>query len=82
MNSSSSQSFLARRTNSATSLAQFYHDATDSHIGGVGQPAEMDFCNAFWGPNDAGYEVLMARIRASARAIEELKNFWKERWVI
>jgi len=39
----------------------------------------MDFCNAFWGPNDAGYEVLMARIRASARTIEELKSFWKER---
>jgi hypothetical protein len=80
MNSSStSQSFLARRTNSTTSLAQFYHDASQSQIGGRGPPAEMDFCNAFWGPNDAGYEVLMARIRASARTIEELKSFWKER---
>jgi hypothetical protein len=39
----------------------------------------MDFCNAFWGLNDPGYDVLLARMRIAGKTIEDLRNFWRER---
>jgi hypothetical protein len=39
----------------------------------------MDFCNAFWGPGDKGYEVILARLRGAHRTTDELRLFWKER---
>jgi len=39
----------------------------------------MEFCNAFWGLNDPGYEVLLARMRIAGKTIEDLRNFWRER---
>lgn len=81
--STAAPSFLARRSNSTASLAQFYHDAgagSGSGAGASGAGSELDFCNAFWGRGDAGYEVLMARVRASGKTVDELKAFWKERW--
>lgn len=39
----------------------------------------MDFCNAFWGTDGRGYEVVMARLRGAGRTVDELKAFWKER---
>jgi hypothetical protein len=41
----------------------------------------LDFCNAFWGPNDAGVDVLFARMHGATRTMEELRNFWKERYL-
>ncbi|KZT55674.1 hypothetical protein CALCODRAFT_498269 [Calocera cornea HHB12733] len=66
-----------RRPSSATSLSQFAHQQDP--------PADqsgLDFCNAFWGPGDAGYDVLLARMRGAMRTMEELRAFWKERAAI
>lgn len=37
------------------------------------------FCNAFWGLNDAGFEAISARMKASQRSLDELKSLYKER---
>ncbi|SNX81479.1 related to Cell division control protein 15 [Melanopsichium pennsylvanicum] len=37
------------------------------------------FCNAFWGQNDAGFEAISARMKASQRTLDELKYLYKER---
>ena len=39
----------------------------------------FDFCNAFWGSEDGGVNVLLARMRGAAKSLEELRAFWKER---
>lgn len=72
-----------QRSQSSTSLAQFYNGANGTN---PSAPTEeeladprTDFCNAFWGQGDRGYEVVMARLRGAGRTIEELKTFWKER---
>ncbi|KAJ9125177.1 hypothetical protein QFC22_000131 [Naganishia vaughanmartiniae] len=81
---SAAANLLARRSNSTTSLAQFYREHNPSYEGvrsGNDAP-ELDFCNAFWGEGDAGFEVIMARTRASARTIDDLKVFMKERAII
>ncbi|KAK0471555.1 SH3 domain-containing protein [Armillaria novae-zelandiae] len=41
--------------------------------------ASRDFCNSFWGPDEAGVNILCARMRGAERTTDELKNFWKER---
>ncbi|KAK0212164.1 hypothetical protein DFS33DRAFT_1249486 [Desarmillaria ectypa] len=41
-----------------------------------------DFCNSFWGPDEAGVNVLCARMRGAERTTDELRNFWKERSVL
>ncbi|KAF9262655.1 hypothetical protein L218DRAFT_960132 [Marasmius fiardii PR-910] len=41
-----------------------------------------DFCNNFWGPADAGVDILFARMRGAMRTMNELGNFWKERAAI
>jgi hypothetical protein len=66
----------ARRQASTTSLSKYAHinspDLTNR---------SLDFCNAFWGVGDSGVDVLFARMRGASRTIEELKTFWKDRWV-
>ena len=66
----------ARRQSSTTSLAKYAR---------VNSPdlsnRSLDFCNAFWGPSDGGVDVLFARMRGALRTVEELKAFWKERYV-
>jgi hypothetical protein len=66
----------ARRQASTTSLSKYAR-------AGSPDPAarSLDYCNAFWGPSDAGVDVLFARMRGAARTMEELRNFWKERCV-
>ncbi|KAJ9108822.1 hypothetical protein QFC21_000142 [Naganishia friedmannii] len=81
---SAAANLLARRSNSTTSLAQFYREHNPNYEGvrsGNDAP-ELDFCNAFWGEGDAGFEVIMARTKASARTIDDLKVFMKERATI
>jgi len=39
----------------------------------------LNFCNSFWGPSDAGVDVLFARMQSAAQTIEDLNAFWKER---
>ena len=67
----------ARRQASTTSLSKYAR---------VNSPdlanRSLDFCNSFWGSGDAGVDVLFARMRGTSRTIEELRNFWKERYVI
>ncbi|PWN50900.1 hypothetical protein IE53DRAFT_386791 [Violaceomyces palustris] len=38
-----------------------------------------DFCNAFWGSNDAGYDVIQARMKMANRTLDELRALYKER---
>ena len=64
----------ARRQASTTSLSRYARDGSPDP-----SSRNLDFCNAFWGPNDAGVDVLLARMRGAARTMEELRNFWKER---
>jgi hypothetical protein len=65
----------ARRQSSTTSLAKYAR---------VNSPdlanRSFDFCNAFWGLGEGGVDVLFARMRGAARTMEELKNYWKERY--
>jgi hypothetical protein len=67
------------RSQSTASLSRYYH-------GQNGEPQEddltdpsLDFCNAFWGQGDRGYEVIMTRLRGAAKTVDDLKAFWKER---
>jgi hypothetical protein len=66
----------ARRQASTTSLSKYARDGSPDPT-----PRSLDFCNAFWGPSDAGVDVLFARMRGAARTMEELRNFWKERYL-
>jgi hypothetical protein len=66
----------ARRQASTTSLSKYARDGSPDP-----SARHLDFCNAFWGPNDAGVDVLFARMRGAARTMEELRNFWKERYL-
>lgn len=75
-----------RSNPSSASLAQYYQEHNPAFSSGAQAGAngsaphnELDFCNAFWGEGDAGYEVIMAKLRASSRTMDELKSFWKER---
>jgi hypothetical protein len=65
----------ARRQSSTTSLAKYARTTSPDTSN-----RNLDFCNAFWGPGDGGVDVLFARMRGAARTMEELKNFWKERY--
>ncbi|KAF8627640.1 hypothetical protein AX15_004334 [Amanita polypyramis BW_CC] len=66
-----------RRQSSTTSLSKYARVHSP-----IPQNRSLDFCNAFWGLNDAGVDVLFARMRGAVRTMEELKNFWKERATI
>jgi len=73
-----------RRSQSTTSLSKYYNGPVGGLHGGeeeMNDPA-MDFCNAFWGNGERGYDVVMARLRGAGRTVEELRTFWKERYVI
>ena len=71
------------RSQSTTSLSRLYHGANGYSGGDEGELSDprLDFCNAFWGHGDKGYEVMMARLRGAARTMEELKSFGRERCV-
>jgi hypothetical protein len=65
----------ARRQASATSLSKYARlNSPDL------SNRSLDFCNAFWGVNDPGVDVLFARMRGASRTMEELRVFWKERY--
>ncbi|KIY62553.1 hypothetical protein CYLTODRAFT_494555 [Cylindrobasidium torrendii FP15055 ss-10] len=65
------------RQPSTTSLGRYAH-------GGMQQQQHdgVEFCNSFWGAEDAGVGVLFARMRGATRTMEEMKAFWKERAAI
>jgi hypothetical protein len=66
----------ARRTSSTTSLSKYAKaQAGEDDLAN----RSLDFCNAFWGIADGGYDVLLTRMRGAARTTEELRAFWKER---
>ena len=68
---------MAKRTSSTTSLARFARTSSPEFTN-----RSLDFCNAFWGTDDAGVNVLFARMRGATRTIDELRAFWKERYPI
>jgi len=69
------------RSQSSTSLARLYHGSAGLATDEENDP-RLDFCNAFWGPGDRGYDVIMARLRGATRTVDELRAFWKERIAI
>lgn len=80
------QSIEPLRSQSSTSLYKLYNGPN----GGINsnqiaeeelQDPRLNYCNAFWGPGDRGFDVIMARLRGAGRTVEELRAFWKERWV-
>ncbi len=42
-------------------------------------PRALPFVTLFWGQNDAGFEAISARMKASQRTLDELKTLYKER---
>ncbi|BEJ16271.1 hypothetical protein CspHIS471_0508760 [Cutaneotrichosporon sp. HIS471] len=67
------------RSQSTVSLSRYYHGQNgEAQEVDLTDPS-LDFCNAFWGQGDRGYEVIMTRLRGAAKTVEELKAFWKER---
>ncbi|KAJ7672110.1 hypothetical protein B0H17DRAFT_1084485 [Mycena rosella] len=70
-----------RRQPSSTSLSR-YATAKSPGVDIYNGSTSRDFCNSFWGPGDAGVNILFARMRGAARTTDELRNFWKERAAI
>lgn len=70
------------RSQSTTSLGRMYHGANGELVQDESTDPSLDFCNAFWGQDGRGYEVIMARLRGAARTVDELRAFWKERCVV
>ncbi|WAQ86615.1 hypothetical protein PtA15_7A341 [Puccinia triticina] len=69
----------AQRPDYYPSPGNHIHRPQGAHDCGY-QDSMQDFCNAFWG--DAGYEVLMSRVKQSSRMLEDLKTWYKERSAI
>ncbi|KAL9932600.1 hypothetical protein V8E36_008717 [Tilletia maclaganii] len=46
-------------------------------VGQQGDPAA--FVNAFWGPNDAGFAAMQARMRTAQKTMDDLRALYKER---
>lgn len=66
----------AHRQSSTSSLGRYARQA-DAEL--ELENRSLDFCNAFWGLNDPGVEVLLARMRYGSKTIEDLRAFWRER---
>lgn len=65
----------ARRQSSQSSLSRYARESEAGEYEG----SSLEFCNSFWGLNDAGVEVLLARMRIASKTVEDLRNFWRER---
>lgn len=70
------------RSQSTTSLARLYNGSNGRAGDDEFNDPGLDYCNAFWGQGDKGYEVVMARLRGANRTTDELRSFWKERCVL
>lgn len=67
------------RSQSAVSLSRFYNGQDEGINEDNLTDPSLDFCNAFWGQGDRGYEVIMTRLRGASKTVDDLKAFWKER---
>ncbi|WVO21798.1 uncharacterized protein IAS62_003111 [Cryptococcus decagattii] len=81
------QSIEPLRSQSSTSLYKLYNGPNGGPNGNQIteeelQDPKLNYCNAFWGPGDRGFDVIMARLRGAGRTVEELRTFWKERAAI
>ncbi|KAE8537560.1 hypothetical protein D1P53_006267 [Cryptococcus gattii VGV] len=81
------QSIEPLRSQSSTSLYKLYNGPNGGTNGNQIaeeelQDPKLNYCNAFWGPGDRGFDVIMARLRGAGRTVEELRTFWKERAAI
>lgn len=61
---------------------QYQYVANGPRSSGLHGSNSADFCNSFWGQGDDGVNVLLARMRDTAKTTEELKSFWNERAAI
>ena len=73
------------RQHSATSLARF-NSTTQPEVDVFNGSKSRDYCNSFWGPGDAGPNIMFTRMRGASKTTDELRNFWNERcvpyWVV
>lgn len=69
------------RSQSTTSLARLYNGTNGQSADDEFNDPGLDYCNAFWGQGDKGYEVVMARLRGANRTTDEMRSYWKERCV-
>ncbi|OWZ67968.1 hypothetical protein AYX14_03357 [Cryptococcus neoformans] len=81
------QSTEPLRSQSSTSLYKLYNGPNGGLNGNQIAEEELhdprlNYCNAFWGQGDRGFDVIMARLRGAGRTVEELRAFWKERAAI
>ena len=63
---------------SVTSLARFAV-ARQPDVDLFNGSSSRDYCNSFWGPGDAGANIMFARMRGASKTTDELRNFWNER---
>lgn len=49
--------------------------------GAPGSNEAQQFCNAFWGENDAGFNVIQSHSKNTFKTLEDLRTFYKERYV-
>ncbi|WFD36295.1 formin-binding protein [Malassezia cuniculi] len=47
--------------------------------GAPGSDEALQFCNAFWGENDAGFQVIQSHSKNTFKTLEDLRSFYKER---
>ncbi|KAF7322227.1 Ste ste11 protein kinase [Mycena kentingensis (nom. inval.)] len=48
---------------------------------GTSPSASRDFCRRFWGANDEGVAVLLAKAEDGMQSMHDLQDFWNERFV-
>lgn len=39
----------------------------------------VQFCNSFWGENDAGFHVIQSHGKNTFKTLDDLRSFYKER---
>ncbi|TIC10351.1 hypothetical protein E3Q10_02841 [Wallemia mellicola] len=78
LSTSPAKSFLNRKKHNSQSEIQIsqsvqYHSSNKVN--------NKDFCNSFWGQDSSGtgFDILTNKIKSSAKTIDDLKLFWKER---
>lgn len=80
LSTSPAKSFLSRKKHNSQpeiqpSQSQPLHYHTSKNV------SSKDFCNSFWGEDSSGtgYDILTNKVKSSAKTIDDLKLFWKER---
>lgn len=67
-----------QQSNSITSLGR-YASPRQPGFDPFNGSDSRDYCTSFWGPGDAGPNLMFARMRGATKTTDELKNYWSER---